>query len=61
VLELRGLAQQVDEFFAILYDDLLWHEGSNPAEAARVPLSCVVGKRDGVRASDGASAPSASP
>ena len=46
MLELRGLAQQVDEFFAILDDDLLGHEGSSSAEAARVPLPCCVGKRD---------------
>jgi hypothetical protein len=32
VLELRGFAQQIDEFFAILDDDLVWH-----ADTARFP------------------------
>jgi hypothetical protein len=61
VLELRGLAQQVDEFFAILYDDLLGHGGSRSAEAARVTPSCFVGKRDRLRVPDDGGTPSASP
>ena len=57
VLELRGLAQQVDEFFAILYDDLFGHGDSRSVQVARVPLPCGDGKRGGTGAPEGGPRP----